>query len=776
MRRLTVDLKDLSYDILIDSGLRHRFDLEIKKVFKGDKIAVITDENLNAIYGKELLKNLEKSFSVKFIVIKPGEKSKSFNSLIPIYNELLDFKLTRSDLIIAFGGGVVGDLAGFVASTFLRGVNFIQIPTSLLAQVDSSVGGKVAVDLEKGKNLVGSFYHPKLVLIDVEILETLSEKFFNDGLGEVIKYGAIRDKELFKELESFKDKNQLKENMEHIIYTCCNIKRAVVENDEKDKGERMILNLGHTLGHGIEKIYNYETYSHGEAVAIGMYKITLLSEKMKITKTGTANRIKSLLEKYDLPIDAEIKDENALIEAIKLDKKNINSTLNLILIKDIGEAMIYKAHSNFFTNKEKVTINPKKISGEVVIPPSKSMAHRAVIAAALSKGISTIDNIDFSDDIIATIEAMRTLGAKIEIKEKSLIIDGSDTFTKKGGVIDCNESGSTLRFLVPISIAKENEITFVGRGNLGKRPLDIYYSIFNKQNIDYSYEENILNLKINGELAGDDFEVAGNVSSQFITGLLFALPLLKDDSRIIITTELQSKGYLDLTLDMLNKFGIEIINKDYKEFIIKGNQSYKAFDYSVEGDYSQGAFFLCANALGNKVLSKGLDLESLQGDKEVIEILERMGGKLNIEGNAINMTFNELKSTVIDASQCPDVIPVLTVVAALSEGETRVINGERLRIKECDRLNAIATELNKIGANIVELENELIINGVKEFTGGEVSSHDDHRIAMSMAIASTFCKEELVITNPKCVSKSYPGFWNDFKALGGDFDEWNMGK
>lgn len=774
MKKLTVDLKDLSYDILIDSGLRHRFDLEIKKVFNGDKIAVITDENLNEIYGEELLRNLEKSFSVKFIVIKPGEKSKSFNSLIPIYNELLDFKLTRSDLIIAFGGGVVGDLAGFVASTFLRGVKFIQIPTSLLAQVDSSVGGKVAVDLERGKNLVGSFYHPKLVLIDVEFLKTLPEKFFNDGLGEVIKYGAIRDKELFKELESFKDKEQLKENMEHIIYTCCNIKRIVVENDEKDKGERMILNFGHTLGHGIEKIYNYETYSHGEAVAIGMYKITLLSEKMKITKEGTANRIKEVLEKYALPIDAEIKDENALIEAIELDKKNLNSALNLILIKDIGEVMIHKANPNFFT--EKVAINPRKISGEVIIPPSKSMAHRAVIAAALSKGVSTIENIDFSDDIIATIEAMRTLGAKIEVREKSLIIDGNSTFTKKGGVIDCNESGSTLRFLVPISIAKGNEITFVGRGNLGKRPLDIYYSIFNKQNIEYTYEENILNLKINGELVGDDFEVAGNISSQFITGLLFALPLLKDDSRIIITTELQSKGYLDLTLEMLNKFGIEIINKDYKEFIIKGNQSYKAFDYTVEGDYSQGAFFLCANALGNKVISKGLDLNSLQGDKEVIEILERMGGSLKIEQNNINMIFNKLKATIIDASQCPDVIPVLTVVAALCEGETKVINGERLRIKECDRLNAIATELNKIGANIIELENGLIINGVKEFTGGEVSSHNDHRIAMSMAIASTFCKEELIITNPKCVSKSYPDFWNDFKALGGDFVEWNMGK
>ncbi|MDV2934331.1 3-dehydroquinate synthase, partial [Enterococcus faecalis] len=171
------------------------------------------------------------------------------------------------DLIIALGGGVVGDLAGFVASTFLRGISFIQIPTSLLAQVDSSVGGKVAVDLERGKNLVGSFYHPELVLIDPNMLGTLPEKYFNDGLGEVIKYGCIKSKELFEKLEGFENKEDLKENIGEIIYECCNIKREVVEYDEKDLGERMILNFGHTLGHAIEQIYNYETYSHGEAVA-----------------------------------------------------------------------------------------------------------------------------------------------------------------------------------------------------------------------------------------------------------------------------------------------------------------------------------------------------------------------------------------------------------------------------------------------------------------------------------------------------------------------------
>lgn len=426
----------------------------------------------------------------------------------------------------------------------------------------------------------------------------------------------------------------------------------------------------------------------------------------------------------------------------------------------------------------KIKIKPKKLAGRVAVPPSKSMAHRAIICAALANGTSTISNIDLSDDIVATIEAMKSLGANIVKKdERTFVIDGSETFTNSNfKTIDCNESGSTLRFLVPISLIAENNVKFVGRGNLGKRPLDIYYEIFDKQEISYSYEQDNLNLNINGALKGDDFIVPGNISSQFISGLMFALPLLKNDSKIIINTELESRGYLDLTLDMLSHFGIKIINNNYKEFIIEGRQEYKAFNYEVEGDYSQGAFYLSASALLNDVDSANLDLCSLQGDKEVLDILERMNCRLIIENKAIKFKEEGLCGTVIDATGCPDIIPVLTVVAALAKGETKIINAKRLRIKECDRLHAIATELNKLGADVKELEDSLIINGVKTLNGGEVSSHDDHRIAMSMAIASTRCTSDLILENPACVSKSYPNFWEDFKSLGGEFIEWNMGK
>ncbi|HEY5525238.1 MAG TPA: 3-phosphoshikimate 1-carboxyvinyltransferase [Clostridium sp.] len=425
---------------------------------------------------------------------------------------------------------------------------------------------------------------------------------------------------------------------------------------------------------------------------------------------------------------------------------------------------------------------PKNLKGEVKIPPSKSMAHRAVICAALGDSVSKITNIDLSDDIIATIDAMRSIGAVINNNSEYIEVRGinaKDLSLERDyeRVIDCNESGSTLRFLVPIALAFEGVTRFVGRGNLGKRPLNTYYEIFDAQGIKYECKEGILDLVTSGQLRSGEFKVKGNISSQFITGLLFSLPLIQGDSKIIITTELESKGYIDLTLSALKDFGIEIINRDYKEFIIKGNQSYKSRDYRVEGDYSQGAFFLSADAIGADVNILDLNEDSLQGDKEVIDILTRMGVSIIKEGNNTKGKVQDLKSTLIDASQCPDIIPVLAAVAALSEGRTEIINAGRLRIKECDRLKAVTLELNKLGAKIEEKPEGLIIDGVKEFKGVvNVWSHKDHRIAMSLAIASIKCKEPIILEDYECVSKSYPHFFEDFKMLGGSFDEWSMGK
>lgn len=428
-------------------------------------------------------------------------------------------------------------------------------------------------------------------------------------------------------------------------------------------------------------------------------------------------------------------------------------------------------------------IKPGKLKGNIKIPPSKSMAHRAVICAALSDGISKIRNIEFSDDIIATINAMRALGAVINEEKDYLEVKGvnfkNDIPTREfERVIDCNESGSTLRFLIPISLVFEGVTRFIGTGNLGKRPLDTYYNIFDEQNIEYHYKENELDLLIIGLLKAGEFKVRGDISSQFITGLLFALPLLNGDSKIVITTDLESKSYIDLTLSAMKDFGIEIINNDYKEFIIKGNQKYKARDYTVEGDYSQGAFFLVADSLKSEVSILDLKEDSLQGDREVIDILRRMGMKIERYNNSLRgKVEGQLKATVIDGAQCPDIIPILALAAALGDGKTEIINAERLRIKECDRLRAVTSELNKLGAKIEEKKDGLVIEGVKRLKGNaEVWSHKDHRIAMTLAIASTICDGEIILKDYECVSKSYPNFFDDFKQLGGAFDECSLGK
>ncbi len=424
-----------------------------------------------------------------------------------------------------------------------------------------------------------------------------------------------------------------------------------------------------------------------------------------------------------------------------------------------------------------VSIKPSKLKGEIDIPSSKSLCHRAVIAASLSKGKSSIENILFSDDIVATRAGMEILGAKIENRGKDgLEIQGSLPRSLEGETIYCKESGSTLRFLIPISLYNTTDVVFDGEGKLVTRPLDSYYKIFDNQGIKYKTKNSGLPLEIQGALKSGEFQIQGDISSQFISGLLFTLPLLEGDSKIKIIGNLESKAYVDLTMEVLDKFGIEIENKDYGEFIIKGSQEYKARDYRVEGDFSQAAFWLVAGILGKEIVSSGLDKDSLQGDKAIVELIEKMGGDISLEDSSFVTRESKTRARVIDVSECPDIGPILAVLGALSQGETKIVNAARLRIKESDRLTAITTELNKLGADIREVGDSLHIRGKKSLKGGQVDSWNDHRIAMALAIASIKCSEEVTITNSEVVNKSYPHFWEDFKSVGGQIDEFNMGK
>lgn len=346
--KLTVNLGENSYPIYIENGILAQAGMYIPQVFSGKKIMIISDDKVFPLYGEKLVQALGE-YECHTLVLPHGESTKSFQTLPEIYAAMLEAKISRSDLVIALGGGVMGDLVGFAASSYMRGVKLVQIPTSLLAQVDSSVGGKVAVDLPQGKNLVGAFYHPKMVLIDPDVLETLPKHFINDGMGEVIKYGCIKDAELFEKLCAHNSFDELKPELTEIIARCVDIKRIVVENDQFDFGERMLLNFGHTMAHTIEQYFQYERESHGEAVGIGMYQITKIAEKKGLTSAGCAEKIKEVLEKYGLPYECKVQMEE-LTGAIKLDKKNLNNHLNVVLLHEIGDSYWHPTDVSFFEN------------------------------------------------------------------------------------------------------------------------------------------------------------------------------------------------------------------------------------------------------------------------------------------------------------------------------------------------------------------------------------------------------------------------------------------
>lgn len=336
MKKITVNANLASYDILIDGGLLSRCGELISGVEKSKKCAIVTDDIVDGLYGDITVKSLENSgFTVSRFVVPHGEESKSHKQLIALYNFLCEKDITRTDFLIALGGGVVGDLTGFCAATYLRGIDYVQIPTTLLAQVDSSVGGKTAVNIDSGKNLVGAFKQPTLVITDTDTLSTLSEEIFAEGMGEVVKYGMIRSLPLFEKIS----KGESRKYLDGIIAECVSIKRDVVQNDEFDTGERMILNFGHTFAHAIEKAAGYGIVPHGKAVAIGMFMITAAAEKQGKVKKGTSELLKNCLEVNSLPFEYGISHDDLYRLSVG-DKKRTSDKIRVVICAEPGTCEI----------------------------------------------------------------------------------------------------------------------------------------------------------------------------------------------------------------------------------------------------------------------------------------------------------------------------------------------------------------------------------------------------------------------------------------------------
>ena len=430
------------------------------------------------------------------------------------------------------------------------------------------------------------------------------------------------------------------------------------------------------------------------------------------------------------------------------------------------------------TNEVCVIPGGGALRGVVNIPPSKSAAHRAMLCAALADGRSILSPIEPSDDMRATLNAIRALGASAELSGNVLTVDGignryGDAANEPVDV-NCIESGSTLRFIIPIACAVGINGRFIGEGTLVSRPVGLYGELLPKAGVE-CVSDGGLPLVCRGRLRAGSYEMPGNISSQFITGMLMALPLCDGDSRIILTTPLQSSAYVDITISCMSDFGVRVTPTENGWFI-PGGQRYSARDYTVEGDWSQAGFFLAAGALGSELTLRGLRLDSSQGDKAAIALFRGFGAEIELSHDEITVRSGTLKAQHIDAGQIPDLVPCLAVCAALCDGTTVIDHAERLRIKESDRLTSTAAMINSLGGDAKVTDDGLIIHGVKRFRGGTVHGYRDHRIVMSAAVGALCACGEVRITTPHSVNKSYPSFFEVYQSLGGKANVIDMGK
>lgn len=413
----------------------------------------------------------------------------------------------------------------------------------------------------------------------------------------------------------------------------------------------------------------------------------------------------------------------------------------------------------------KLKIRPTRLQGKIKAISSKSAAHRMLICAAFANKQTTLTCNVKSVDILATVNCLNSLGANIIDEDDKLIVNPIIKLNENA-TLDCKESGSTLRFLLPIVAALGVGATLKMSGRLPSRPLSPLYELLQENGCVLSRPTDDT-LKITGKLGSGDYSIAGNISSQYITGLLFALSLLKEKSSLKLTGKIESKPYIDLTLDSLNKFGINLEFKD-ETFFTTGNETFISnSDFEIEGDWSNSAFWACAGALSKKGIEiTGLDLNSTQGDKQVLEILKQMGAEVQADEEKVFVKQGGLKGTKIDASNIPDLVPVLAVVAAFADGETLFYNAKRLRIKESDRIKTTAIMLENVGITVKTTQDSITVIGGK-VTRGVIDSFNDHRIAMSTAVLSSCANDQIILKDALAVNKSYPHFYKDFEMLGG---------
>lgn len=420
----------------------------------------------------------------------------------------------------------------------------------------------------------------------------------------------------------------------------------------------------------------------------------------------------------------------------------------------------------------RILLSPARLCGHIAAIPSKSYLHRALICAALADGESRIGSAR-SQDVEATVLALRALGCRIDTDDAGFRIR-PEPFAEKA-VLHCRESGSTLRFLTPVAAALGIDARFIGEGRLPERPMEPLFSLLQGHGVTVTQSgPDSLPFRLSGRLCPGQYTLPGNISSQYITGLLLALPLCGGDSVLRVLPPFESRPYVELTIEVMERFGVNIYESD-GVYRIPGRQLYRPCALEPEGDWSNAAFWLCAGALGGDVTVTGLSLASKQGDRAITGLLRAMGADISEGGLGVCAKGSPLTGIDIDASQIPDLVPVLAVCGAFARGQTRITGASRLRLKESDRLDTVAKTLTALGASVTQHAEGLCVTGGKPLDGGMAMGYNDHRIVMALAVAALGCRGRVRIDGARCVEKSYPRFFDDYRALGGVADELHMG-
>ncbi|KAH8677261.1 dehydroquinase class 1 [Xylariales sp. PMI_506] len=817
-----------SDSIVVDHGIWESFVAQdLLNNIKAPTYVLITDTNLQDKYVPIFVAAFKKAAAqlgdtqsrLLSYTIPPGETSKGRETKAEIEDWLLSQQCTRDIVIIALGGGVIGDMIGYVAATFMRGVRFVQVPTTLLAMVDSSIGGKTAIDTPMGKNLIGAFWQPKRIYIDLAFLETLPVREFINGMAEVVKTAAIWTETEFTFLEqnaalileAIRSKTAdpterlqpIRSILKRIVLGSARVKAEVVSQDETEGGLRNLLNFGHTIGHAIEAILTPQVL-HGEAVAIGMVKEAELARYLGILKPGAVARLVKCIASYDLPTSLHDKriakltagkhcPVDVLLQKMGVDKKNEGKKKKVVLLSAIGKT--YEAKATVVDDKAiRFVLSPatrvepgvpKGLNVQVTPPGSKSISNRALVLAALGKGTCRVKNLLHSDDTEYMLNAITQLnGATYSWEDAGEVL----VVTGRGGKLQASKdslylgnAGTASRFLTSVvALCMPSQATttvLTGNDRMKVRPIGPLVDALrtNGVKIDYLGKENSLPVRVDaaGGLDGGLIELAATVSSQYVSSILMCAPYAKKPVTLrLVGGKPISQFYIDMTTAMMKAFGITVTKSDVEEHtyhIPQGSYQNPA-EYVVESDASSATYPLAVAAItGTTCTIPNIGSKSLQGDARfAVDVLRPMGCKVEQTDYSTTVTGpapGSLKGIDhVDMEPMTDAFLTASVLAAVATGVTRITGIANQRVKECNRIAAMRVQLAKFGVQSGELEDGIEING-KDYNElvepkENVFCYDDHRVAMSFSVLSVLSPNPVTILERECTGKTWPGWWD----------------